>query len=481
MPAFLSTVLRLGLQLVAVVGLTTATGAQAVVAQELPTATKGNVADPGAGPGGGAAVESLIDIYSLAVESDPQLRGQAHELDALREDRRERLAGLLPAVTFNGEINRTRREQVRAGALGSGQENITRTFTQEQFTLELRQPLLNLPAWHGLRQGQTEVDRGEAQLEAERQNLITRVVEAYLTVLSAQSAVVLSQHELEAIEGSFRRISAMHEEGFATITDLEDVTARRDRARAAVIRAAGDLEVALERLSEITGRDHRRLAMLRGDAELPSPEPDDIRAWVEAGLEQNPRIQAVRERVGSLGLEARASRAERYPTVNLVAGYTAFDDFDGTALGRELEDVFLGVRVNLPLYQGGAIGARSRGFEQRRSRARQELKAERRTVRTEVRSAFLGLRSGRSEIAALEQAVRSGERRVEAMEAGLEEGTRPVTDLLDAQSELFSARRELAEARFEYLANTVALRQAAGQVDGEDVARLDALFAPNHE
>ena len=73
-------------------------------------------------------------------------------------------------------------------------------------------------------------------------------------------------------------------------------------------------------------------------------------------------------------------------------------------------------------------------------------------------------------------AVRSGERTVQAMEDEVEAGTREITDLLEAQRELFESRRNLAEARHQYLLDTLQLRRAAGHLSGDDLVTLDRLF-----
>ncbi len=419
-------------------------------------------------------LETLLDVYNLAREADPAVRGQDFEVDALREDRRESLGGLLPQLDLSGELTRVNRDQVSAGF--AGEEEDERYFTREQYGVNLIQPLFDLPAWYEYQRSGANLDVGEAELEAQRQSLIGRVLEAYLAVLSAQSGVSLAASELEAVEASFRQIEGMYEEGMASITDMEDVRARRDSARAAVIRAEGDLEVARERLSELTGEQHGVLATLSAEAALPGLERHELDQWVQSALEFNPQVVAARLRVESLGYEARATRAQRFPRVEMIAGYSRLDELDGTVYGRDYEDKSVGVRVSVPLYEGGRIGARTRSAENRRSREREALEETVRAVRADARAAFQSLLSGRSQLKAMEQSVRSGERRVEAMEAGVEEGTRPVVDLLDAQRDLFETRRELAEARYDYVVNVIELRRAGGRLSADDVVELNALF-----
>ena len=49
-------------------------------------------------------------------------------------------------------------------------------------------------------------------------------------------------------------------------------------------------------------------------------------------------------------------------------------------------------------------------------------------------------------------------------------------DVLNAQTQLFTARRDLAKARYDVLLNNLKLRQASGQLNPQDVANLEPLF-----
>jgi len=52
-------------------------------------------------------------------------------------------------------------------------------------------------------------------------------------------------------------------------------------------------------------------------------------------------------------------------------------------------------------------------------------------------------------------------------------GTRTIVDVLDAQRAMFEARRDLATARYDYLLNTLRLKQAAGSLSGKDLVEVN--------
>lgn len=354
---------------------------------------------------------------------------------------------------------------------------IRRNFTQTSYGLTISQALLDFPARYQLRRGDSEVLRGEAELQIEKQALVARVVEAYISVLAAQSEVELARQELRTIRANLERVEAMYAEQMAALTDLDEIRARHDLSRVAVIRAQGALDVALEELSKITDSRHGRLVPLRSEADLPLLDPADPEIWVETAFENNPEIRAATQSVTSADATYRAARAQRAPTLDLVGRYSYLDDLDGTAFGRKLEDLAIGLELTVPLYAGGSLGAGARSALGTRESERQSLEAVRRSVRGQVRAAFTAVLSGRSQILALELAVRSSERSLEAVEAGYMAGLRPLFELLDAQRELFATRLLLIGERHEYVLQLVALRRAAGLLGEDDIIALNEMLA----
>ena len=74
---------------------------------------------------------------------------------------------------------------------------------------------------------------------------------------------------------------------------------------------------------------------------------------------------------------------------------------------------------------------------------------------------------------ALSQALVSNQSALEATELGYRVGTRTSVDVLDAERELFRAKRNLATARYDYVLNVLRLEQASGQLAEDDLSRVN--------
>src|SRR5690606_19047461 len=135
----------------------------------------------------------------------------------------------------------------------------------------------------------------------------------------------------------------------------------------------------------------------------------------------------------------------------------------------------LGVQFNLPLYAGGAISSREREAAALRMKADADLDDARRAAVLAARQAYVGVTSGMARVKALEAAELSSISSLEANRLGYEVGVRINIDVLNAQTQLADARRQLAQARYDTLLAQFRLKAAAGSLDEDDVKAVNAL------
>jgi len=179
-------------------------------------------------------------------------------------------------------------------------------------------------------------------------------------------------------------------------------------------------------------------------------------------------------------LETQKARAAGLPTVDAVGSVSAGRGAIGGTLGSQpgnSSSASVGVQLNMPLYTGGQIQNRIKETLVLEDRSQNDLEAARRGVSQATRQAFYTLASGAAQVRALEAAESSSLLALEATQLGYRVGVRVNLDVLNAQTQLFQTRRDLARARYDVLLGTLRLRQAAGQVTAQDVAAVDRLLA----
>jgi outer membrane protein len=219
------------------------------------------------------------------------------------------------------------------------------------------------------------------------------------------------------------------------------------------------------------------LEVLKPEIPLNPPEPAVEDKWVGIATDQNPLLLAARAATETARQEIDIQRAGHYPTVNLTADYTWLNnDFGGFGITQERNDSAIGVQMTLPLYQGGLVVANTRQSQHQFNQAQENQVQQRRATERQARDYYRGVITGISKVLALNQAVKSNEKAQEAAEAGFEVGTRTIVDVLDAQSNLLSAKRDYARSRYDYLLDMLRLKQAAGILSEEDLQLINGLL-----
>ncbi|MCR9105448.1 MAG: TolC family outer membrane protein [Gammaproteobacteria bacterium] len=439
---------------------------------------------------------SLRDIYELALENDAQLKSEEATYLAARETEVLGRSQLLPQVTSSYSVQNSDSDDESVspifdpsgGDITFGDVFTGRDIDTEGYRVSLNQAIFDLPAWFGFKSGKEITRQAEATFAANQQNLIVRVVEAYLAVLRAQDNLAASQAQERAFERQLEQTQQRFEVGLIAITDVYEAQAARDLAQVERIVDENNVLVAQERLSVLTGQRHENLFVLKDEIDILPPEPLDRAEWVDFALANNFQLAAARYREEAARQTAKAKRLEHAPKITGGIEYSDFDT-DGSVNvmpdngitpqpNSNTEDQTWQIALSLPLYSGGAISANRRRAAQEFNAAREDrINLTRNTV-TNTRSLHMTVLSDVSRVAARKQSILSSRSALDATQAGYEVGTRNVVDVLNAQNALYSAERDYANSRYDYVLDMLKLKEQAGLLSPDDVIRLDTYLEP---
>jgi outer membrane protein len=271
------------------------------------------------------------------------------------------------------------------------------------------------------------------------------------------------------------------EVGTSTITDTREAQARFDLVTAQEIAAENDLRVRKIALDQLVGRTDTQPRPLQVPLALPPLVPNDVTPWVLQSEEAHPNVRQARANLEVARLEIDKAEAGHKPTVDLTASYGAQRNPQGSTvspLNSRANTTTVGLALNLPLFAGFATQNRIRETLSLEERARSDLEGAKRTVALNTRTAFFGIQSGQGQVRALEAAELSSQSALDANRLGYQVGVRINIDVLNAQSQLFQTKRDLAQARYNVLIGGLRLRQANGTLTPEDLLLINSLLAP---
>ena len=425
-----------------------------------------------------ASSADLLEVYRAAQSSDAIYASARAAWAAGQEKLPQGLSGLLPSASLSGSTQYNDREtRSRDPAVGAS----TGRFNSNALTLSVTQPLYRPQNATAYEQAKTQVAQSDAVFATSAQDLIVRVAQAYFDVLLAQDSVAFAQAQLSAIGQQLEQAKRNFEVGTATITDTHEAQARYDITLSAEIAARNDLEIKKRALEVIIGRQAPGLVPL-GDRFSPrSPEPDNMQNWAEQALRSNLQVRTAEASLTFASQEVERNRAGHRPTLDAFATYSDSGSGSGTTggigtggIGSDTTSKVIGLQLAVPLYQGGITNSRVREALANEDKARQDLESARRQAELSVRQAFLGVTGGLSQVKALEAALVSSRSSLDSTRLGQEVGVRTQVDVLNAQQQLFQTRRDLAQAKYNYILSLLRLKAAAGSLTEEALALVNA-------
>ncbi len=417
-----------------------------------------------------AQAQSLVQMYEAARVYDAAFQSAKLQYEATVARAEQSRAGTLPTVGLSASVSRT--------AIDANVPIANTAFGSQGATVSASQPLYRPANKLTYEQGQKSLIAGQAQLEIAEQDLIVRVSQAYFEVLAAQDGVAFVAAQKTAVAEQLAAAKRNFEVGTSTITDTREAQARYDLVLAQEIASANDLLVKKIALDRLVGQDGTSPKPLAPPVVLPALVPTDVNAWVNQAIDMHPLLRQASVALEVAQLETRKAQAGERPTLDLNGSYamTHNDGSSSSRLDSRTNVASIALAFNLPLFSGYAIQNRIKETLALEDKARSDLEAARRTVSQATRAAYFGVVSGQGQAKALEAAEASSQSALEANKLGYQVGVRINIDVLNAQSQLYQTKRDLAKARYDVLVGGLRLRQANGSLSANDLQGIEAVL-----
>ena len=416
--------------------------------------------------------EHLIQILEEAERNEPKFLIAQKQHSLVKEILKQANAGLLPKITFDFDYLKTHQDIVSTSNPIYAQG--TSDFKTEDYTLNLTQPVVDLPALIRRRQAKTEVERSDVELEDSLQELMVLVATKYFEALATQDGLNLIQAELAAVEEHYKLAQVRTSRGLSPLSDLYDASARLEAVKALRVESRNRRADALQAIREITGRVPRELATLRADFRLVKPVPEDGDLWVESAMKANLDLAIQRHTIEVARNEINLRKSGHWPTLSLFGRHNGRDAggslFGG---GSNIRTTDLFFRFSVPFYQGGETTSRTRGATGLLEIAEIQQTEKTRAVVREVWASYSGLLGAIYKVRALAKAVEAQKLTLAAKKSGFESGLFAGMAVLDAEHEVNQALLNSVQARYDYLLYTLRLKRVVGGLGVEDLKRIN--------
>jgi outer membrane protein len=416
-----------------------------------------------------AEEKGMLELYALAKAKDVTLGKAKARLEAGKADQEIAWAGVLPHISANA----TQRKLWHT-VIDYSPSIIDGSYAGYSYGVSGQIPIINLPAYLQIAAADAGVKSGELGTSAAQQDLIVRLVNAYVALLKAQADEKLYRNELARVAKILEQAEAFLKAGTGDIIAVYEAKARMDSASADLIKTEAQRRIAEQNLSSLVGINISTVKALPFSAPI-GPQPDDLGWWLATMQQKNPLLQQAQADLLQAERYSTANRASHLPIINLSGGYTV--DKGSTFLPEvETRQWYIGVSVTLPIYSGGETVARTRRAVAGELERRFMLDDVQDQNTRKVKEAFLNLQYNVSLAEAYKRKHESSELQLKATRKGREIGTRNAIDLLNAEQTYAVSSRDFSNALYDNLLRHMELRSAAGILQEEDLQ----LFAPSN-
>ena len=402
----------------------------------------------------------------LAMLHDQDLQAAEFQYQSSVAGRGISKAALLPQIGLTVSSSRLTQETEKSSnpLIADG----TIDFNANGYNLALTQTLYNHSIYKELQKTDLSIASATATVEAARQDLIVRLAIAYFNALGAEDNLKFATAEKESIGKQLEQSKKRFEVGLIAITDVKEAQASYDTSVAQEIDAQNILSAQFEALAVILGSYTTNIAAMMEDIPLLIPEPANMMKWTENAQENNLALKAAQYNYQAAQKQVDADQSGHYPYIDLVAQRNFYSPDGGRFSYSDSTDTTISVQLTVPIYTGGLTSSKHKQSVASKEQARSlKEKAKRQTLQ-QTRDAYLGVTSTIAQVKALKQALLSNQAAHEATQAGFEVGTRTAIDVLSTLREVYRAERDYARARYNYVINTLRLKQAAGTLSMND-------------
>lgn len=414
--------------------------------------------------------DDLVTILDLALRNDPTLRQAEAQYQSRHAQLDQGRAALLPTVALSGTTTR----QTTGFA---GDMEFSKGVNAHNYRLSLNQAVFNLSVWYAYQSAKQSDKAGEIAYAAQEQNLIIRVASAYFDVLRAMDVLETRLQEQESSQRQFEQTQQREEVGLVAITEVYESQAAYDLARNNTTLAEDALASSYEALEALTGQPHPNVEVLREDFPVENVD-GTAESWTAQAMDTNLALTAARYNVEAQRLNLKARKADHLPTISATGGYNhnvaGGQSADGTSrTAGAIDGTTLSLTINIPIFSGGAVSARRRAAEYDVVAQQEALNLTRRQTTQNARNAYRRVNTDALVISQRQQAITSAQSALDAIEVGYEVGTRNIVDVLQARQQLYVALRNYSDSRYNYVIDTLLLKQVTGLLTPQDIIELN--------
>lgn len=400
-----------------------------------------------------ATLYTLSDLCQIACESAEQIKISENDFFIARQDKKRALSVLMPRATaFGSYLSHNKPDQFSPDVNSYGIK-LNQTFT------------LNGKELIALHISEDTIDEKEFSLRAVKAEYLLLVAQAYYQILSTSRYVEIAETDVKRLEKHRHAVNERLKVGQVTKTALFRADAELSGARTSLIKSSNGLKLAkatLQRLVEIDENFDLSQAQINKFKNF-SYSYEELK---KTALNRRAEILAAEKNLEIAKKNIKYTKGAYWPTLSVEGTYSNAEiEFDEPIHGTDdAEDSSINATLTFTMFDGGLRAADVRQALANQRKAALALTAEKKGIILETKSVWLDYQTAISVLSTLKDELKSARENFNAVTMQFKYGMADSVDMMDANTLLVKAQRELSDADYNCTLSVLGIMRTRGDI-----------------
>jgi outer membrane protein len=410
--------------------------------------------------------ETLHQALAAAYKYNPALDAERARLRSTDENVSIANSGFRPNIGASADVTHDWQRTRPPSAADGGN-------TSKGYSVNLTQPIFNgFQTINAVNEAEAFVRAGRETLRATEQTILLQAVTAYMDVIRDQAIVRLRENNVNVLSRELQATRDRFSVGEVTRTDVAQAEARRAASISALDLARSNLKISRATFERVIGHPPSRLVDPPPYGRIPKSQEDAI----AVATRESPDVVSALYREQGARFTVDRIWGELLPSVSLEAGYS--QRFDPSSSIDEREGATVSGRLNIPIYQGGAVQARVRQAKHDHLATLQEIERARTVAREGVLSSWAQLIASRAQLESDQIAVSAARTALTGVREEQKVGQRTILDVLNAEQEYLGSQVQLETTRRNLVVNSYLVLQSVGRLTSDYLTLTKLVYDP---
>lgn len=414
---------------------------------------------------------NLETAQQIALENNPSVKLAREGVLKSKAQVTETRAGMLPTLSVFSQAQHAWELPTMVIDLpGMGKQQFKMgTENTVVAGLSLDQPLFVGGAlWNGYQISRIGADISEAQLETTENNVLVSVIEAYYSVLFANSAVEVTKQALESAEANLEQVKKFFEVGKSSQFDVLRAEVQVSNYKPMVVSAKNQQQLAESNLRMVLGIDDDTEFLFTDELEFTETHLTEtsLEELIEIAINNRPEVRTMKKQEEIVERQVSLARASFMPSLFFSTSLQHQALKDEIEITREdfYRSSSSSLSLSIPIFSGFKNSANLQKAKIAVKESKHQEESLYNGIELEVKSAYFKLKESEENVSTQQKTIEQAREAKRLAELMYSEGATTQLDVINANLALNQALMNYQKSLLDYNVAIANLKKAINQL-----------------